>query len=154
MLKGTHTHKHTHTQTHTHTHTRARAHAHAHTHIYIYIFIIINLAFTPIFLGEGWEVKSALCKCGDLLIHLYLVPDSITCGCLPPLHIGVHGVLVLEETLARIAQSVQYLGCELHDRCTNIDSQKRLENSSLLVYQDQSCEPPCNLSSIEGLSSS
>lgn len=81
-------------------------------------------------------MKPALCKCGDLLIHLYLVRNSITCGCLPPLHIGIHGVLVLEETLARIAHSVQYLGCELHDRGPNLDSQERLENPSLPVYQD------------------
>jgi len=59
-------------------------------------------------------------------------------------------VLVLEETLARIAQLVGHLGCELHDRGTNLDSQERLENSSLLVCQDQSREPPCILSSTEG----
>ena len=95
-------------------------------------------------------MKSTLCKCGSLLIHLYLVPDKITCGCLPPLHIGVHGVLVLEDTLDRIAKSVQYIGCELHDRGTNLDSQERLQNASLLFYQDQSWELPCILSSIEG----
>lgn len=56
---------------------------------------------------EGCGVKLPMCESDDLLIHFYLVPDSTTCGCLPPLHVGVHGVLVLEETLARIAQSVQ-----------------------------------------------
>jgi len=71
------------------------------------------------------------------------------CGCLPPLHIGIYGVLVLEETIARIDQLVEYLRCELHDRGTNLDSQERLLNTSLLVYQNHSCELPCLLSSIE-----
>ena len=119
------------------------------TALTLYIYNI-NLAYTSIFHGEGWGMKPALCKCGDLLIQLSLVPNSITCGYLPPLHIGIHGVLVFEETLATITQTVEYLGCEMHDRGTNLDSQERLENSSFLVYQDQSWEPSCTLSSIEG----
>ena len=95
-------------------------------------------------------MKPTLCKCGNLLIRLYLVPYSITCGCLPALHTGVHGVPLLEDTLDRIAQSIEYIGCELHDRGTNLDSQERLQNASLLFYQDQSWELPCILYSIEG----
>jgi len=96
-------------------------------------------------------VKPALCKCGDLLIRFYLVPNSTTCGCLPPLHIGIHGVLVLEESLPRIDQLVEYLDCELHGRGTSLDSQERLQNTSLVVYQNQSWELPCILPSIEVL---